>query len=69
MCVFSATEDKAIEICPTSKALKETGCQRASAYNGVFQSGTGVAEMAKFQFDLEYTVSPISTPVLNTFDT
>ena len=42
--VFSETEDKAIEICPTRKAGKETGCQRASAYNGLFQSSTHVAE-------------------------
>ena len=48
--VFSVVEDKAIEICPEKSAGKETEClfiicQRASAYNGLFQSGPRVAEI------------------------
>ena len=50
MRVLSETEDKTIEICPTRKAGKETGCERASAYNGLFQSGTRVAEIRSLGF-------------------
>ena len=47
--VLSETEDKAIEICPT-RTGKEAGCQRASAYNGLFQIGTRVAEIRALEF-------------------